>query len=93
MKRTIAPQILTSEAGLGNFNSAWDGGGEGGGTACVVTEGLGAGVDPALGWVADVGVTNEEFPSLQGKWAIERQQHEVAVEVLDGSPLAGSEGK
>ena len=67
MNGTISPRILATAVGPVDFNSAWKGGEEGGSTADVtITEGLGAGVGPALGWIEDVEVTNEEtFPSRQ----------------------------
>ena len=66
MNGTISPQILATAVEPVDFNSAWEGGEEGGNTANVtITEGLGAGVRPALGWIEDVGVANEETLSFR----------------------------
>ena len=66
MDGTISPRILATAEGPVDFNSAWEGGEEAGSTANVtITEGLGAGVGPALGWIEDVEVANEEFLSFR----------------------------
>ena len=66
MNGTISPRILATAVGPVDFNSAWEGGEEGGSTANVtITEGLGAGVGPALGWIEDVEVANEETLSFR----------------------------
>ena len=81
MNRTIAHQILTSEGGDEGCSAA----------DVTVAEGLGAGVEPALGWVADVEVTKKGTPLHQGMQAIELQHHEVVGGAPAGNPRVGSE--
>ena len=90
---TISPQILASEAGLGNLKSAWEGGEEGGGAASVtIIECLGAGVEPAFGWFADVEVTNEEPHSIKVRGPSTSSSTNSPSKFLKGLQ-AGSEGQ
>ena len=66
MNGTISPRILATAVGRVDFNSAWEGGEEGGSTANVtITEGLGEVVGPSLGWIEDIEVAYEETLSFR----------------------------
>ena len=94
MNRTIAPHVHPSEKRLSNFNSAGDGCDEGSITASVtITEGLGAGVEPALGWVADVEVTDEELHAIRVRRPSSGSITKSSAKFLEGAFGLVSEGQ
>ena len=80
------PRVFSSEQRLSNFVSAAKGGEEGSGTAIVtITEGLGAGVESALGRVADVEITNKKSHSIGVRGSSSSSIKKSPAEFLKGT--------